>query len=47
MERDFFNVEFRFGKNYDKKRNGYFDYGVLCVVVGSDGFKVYRKLVFY
>lgn len=47
MERDPSNAEFRPGKNYDKKRNGYLDYGVLRVVAGSDGSKVHRKSAFY
>lgn len=38
------NAEFRPAKNYDKKRNGYLDYGVLRVVAGSDGSKVHREV---
>ncbi|KAK4644519.1 hypothetical protein QC761_305503 [Podospora bellae-mahoneyi] len=44
MERDPSNAEFRPGKNYDKKRNGYLDYGVLRVVAGSDASKVHREV---
>ncbi|KAK4678205.1 hypothetical protein QC764_0052800 [Podospora pseudoanserina] len=44
MERDPSNAEFRPGKNYDNKRNGYLDYGVLRVVAGSDRSKVHREV---
>ncbi|KAK4178714.1 hypothetical protein QBC36DRAFT_367098 [Triangularia setosa] len=44
MENNPSKAEFKPGKNYDRKRNGYVDYGVLRVVAGSDDSKVHKEV---
>ncbi|KAK4683026.1 hypothetical protein QC764_121470 [Podospora pseudoanserina] len=44
MERYPLQTGFRPGKNYDRGRNGYVDYGVLRVVSGTDDSKVHKEI---
>ncbi|KAK0741789.1 hypothetical protein B0T21DRAFT_327137 [Apiosordaria backusii] len=44
MENNPSKAEFKPGKNYDKKKNGYLDYGVVRVTAGSNDSKIHKEV---